>query len=264
MGWGDYAATLALGSASLLVPSWVESPQQARWRGPVLFDASARGVLRLGSAKSRGTAATLSDALVYATLVHNVWVDDIVVVAGGDHNPDVAWQLLVIDAEAHALSLLVTSATKHLVARERPCRDRCDGGSQYSPDSAEPATHVSFYSGHASLTSTSAGLVCAHHEHLPLYGGGVADLAACLGSISVAMSTAALRVAADKHWVSDVLVGQMTGLAIGYGLPTLLFYRDPQRPASLAPRGRSHSPLRWVPLPWVSPHSAGIQGVGLF
>jgi hypothetical protein len=31
----------------------------------------------------------------------------------------------------------------------------------------------SFISGHTLMAFTGAGLICAHHSHLPLYGGGV-------------------------------------------------------------------------------------------
>jgi hypothetical protein len=43
----------------------------------------------------------------------------------------------------------------------------------------------SFYSGHATATATTASLVCVHHQHLPLFGGGFADLVPCLIMIGV-------------------------------------------------------------------------------
>jgi membrane-associated phospholipid phosphatase len=42
-----------------------------------------------------------------------------------------------------------------------------------------------------------------------------------------------LRVAAQEHWATDVVVGQLIGFSIGYFVPTLVYYRDqPQTVAS--------------------------------
>jgi len=93
-----------------------------------------------------------------------------------------------------------------------------------SADCDEKRRYVSFFSGHSSVAFTSAGLTCAHHQRLPLYGGGAADAAACGAMIAVALSTASFRVLADEHYMSDILVGSAVGFAAGYGLPTLLHY----------------------------------------
>src|SRR5690606_36190453 len=73
--------------------------------------------------------------------------------------------------------------------------------------------------------ATGAGLACAHHTHLPLYGGGIADLRACLGAVTLTLTTGALRIASDKHWATDVLTGHLIGFSVGYVLPSLLYYR---------------------------------------
>ena len=69
----------------------------------------------------------------------------------------------------------------------------------------------SFFSGHAAATSTSAALVCIHHQHLPLFGGGAADLAPCVAMVTISFVVGMLRLAYDEHWASDVMIGWADG-----------------------------------------------------
>lgn len=80
----------------------------------------------------------------------------------------------------------------------------------------------SFLSGHAMASFTAAGLMCVHHEMLPLFGGGAPDAWACAWAVSVATLTSISRLAADEHWASDVLIGAGAGWLYGYYLPELL------------------------------------------
>jgi membrane-associated phospholipid phosphatase len=82
----------------------------------------------------------------------------------------------------------------------------------------------SFYSGHSAAVSTMAGLTCVHHQHLPLYGGGFADLVPCMLMVGAAVMTGVTRVIADRHWASDVVVGWTVGAFSGYVLPSILHY----------------------------------------
>jgi membrane-associated phospholipid phosphatase len=54
----------------------------------------------------------------------------------------------------------------------------------------------------------------------------IADLGACLGAITGTLITGALRIASDRHWATDVISGYLLGGAIGYLLPTLLYYKS--------------------------------------
>jgi membrane-associated phospholipid phosphatase len=66
---------------------------------------------------------------------------------------------------------------------------------------------------------------------LPLYGGGLADRAACATALGVGAVTASLRVASDRHYGSDVIVGAGIGLGVGWLMPTLLHYTVIESPA---------------------------------
>jgi membrane-associated phospholipid phosphatase len=154
-----------------------------------------------------------------AQLVLDAWL----VAAGIHRDPDVAWQMTVIDAEIFGLSELAVTMTKLLVARERPYAEHCESSS--GSDCQASNRFLSFYSGHANSASTFAGLTCAHHQKLALYGSVAADLGACLGSVSIALATGLLRTASDNHWWSDVLVGHAVGFSAGYLLSWGLYYR---------------------------------------
>ena len=86
------------------------------------------------------------------------------------------------------------------------------------------ATPVSFFSGHTSVSFASAGLICLHHEYLPLYGSITADGTACVAAVGVATAVAMMRMRADKHWPSDVITGALLGIGFGYFYPKYVYY----------------------------------------
>jgi membrane-associated phospholipid phosphatase len=57
-----------------------------------------------------------------------------------------------------------------------------------------------------------------------LFGGAGADAATCGTALGSATAVALLRVVARKHYLSDVAVGAVVGLASGFGVPQLLHY----------------------------------------
>jgi hypothetical protein len=59
---------------------------------------------------------------------------------------------------------------------------------------------------------------------LPLYGGGAPDIAACAATTTFAASAGVLRIVADRHHASDVLVGALIGAGAGFALPMALSY----------------------------------------
>ena len=84
--------------------------------------------------------------------------------------------------------------------------DTCFGGS-----------FASFPSGHASAAMVGAGLSCAHHTYLPLLGGGTADLAVCALGSAFGVVNGVARLAADRHYASDVVAGLVLGWGVGFG-----------------------------------------------
>ncbi len=129
--------------------------------------------------------------------INNFWVDSLVI------------------AEAAAVSSLVSQIVKSAVGRQRP-EFRYNG-----PPSGPSENNVSFYSGHTSLAfslAVSSGTVATMrgYEMAPwIWGTGLA----------IATTTGYLRIAADKHYITDVIAGAVAGSAFGFGIP-YLFHRN--------------------------------------
>lgn len=230
--WWEAVDAVVLTVADTLVEQDVPIQSNAHWRGGILFDDWARNALRGRTAGTQSVASTTSDVLYYGGTIGPLVIDNYFVALSLHQNADVAAQMLVINMQSLGVSGLISLVAEHGVGRARPYTDRCDPDGKIRDDSGAIMTnhcgtrndYRSFFSGHTAAVSTMAGLTCVHHQHLPLYGGGFADLAPCLVMIGAATATGILRVVYDEHWASDVMVGWITGAFSGYVLPSLLHY----------------------------------------
>lgn len=212
-------------AGALVFDQLLELPAEAHTRGPWLFDAVVRSSLRAGTADDRERAAAMSDALLLALLAWPV-IDGLAVAGIGAQSPDVAWQLTSIVAEVVALDFVLSTFIKALVHRERPHGEECSlADRRTNPDRCGARGRTrSFYSGHASAGFAYAGALCMSHAYLPLYGDAAADAFACGAALATASIIGVLRVVADRHYATDVLVGTLIGLATGLLMPYLLHY----------------------------------------
>jgi len=213
--------------------------------GGVLFDDYFHDVLRLHPPGQRDAARRVSDLMVASTLTWVVAVDSLAVpLARG--SAELSGQMLLMDAEALAFSSLLNTVLFKTFARARPSYTACQQDPNYDPQCDLHPTG-SFPSGHSNNSFTAAGLSCAHHLHVALYGDRLADVLACAGTVTLAAATGTLRVMGDRHYATDVLVGAVFGFAVGYGVPTLLHYGNVQN--DRATPGAVQQPLgRVVPL----------------
>lgn len=218
----EYVVTGLAATASLGIYLGIPNPKPPHWTGGILFDEAVRHAMRLETRKHLATARFSSDVFALTTVTWVVGIDSLAVpVLRG--KSDVAGQLMLLDAEAYAVSTLITNSIFKLVGRARPSYEDCENDPYF-----DSLCHIndtsSFPSGHANFSFTGAGLSCAHHLHLALYGNRAADILACSGTLALAGVTSGLRVLGDRHYVSDVLMGAMIGFAVGYGVPTLFHY----------------------------------------
>lgn len=264
----EIAATSGLG-LQMLAALFVYPEPRIRWEGGILFDDAARKALVLHSRDDRDRAATWSDGLYYVLAAYPFVVDTAIVTAGVHGSGDVSVQMLAMNLESYAFAgAIALSAEK--IGRARPMTDECRKDPSYSDKCKnEVDLALSFMSGHTTVAFASAGLTCAHHQHLPLYGGGVPDLAVCLLGLSAATSTAVLRISSDNHWTSDVLLGAGVGIFGGYFLPSLLHYgftSGPPKGASLLPTFGDSEGAVWAAVlaPEVSVDTLGARLVGVF
>jgi len=186
------------------------------------FDSAARNAFRV----SDGAAAeNAGNAMGYA-IIPLVTVGGSLLAAGYDKRLKEYPVDLLIFAETAIIAADMNQAVKFAAARERPFV-------HFSPDS-DAARHsvgasdslTSFYSGHTTLgfaMATAAGTIASMRHYR------LAPLIWALG-ISLAATTGYLRVAADRHYMSDVLVGGFAGSLCGFINPYFV-HRKRWRPS---------------------------------
>lgn len=241
IGYWLTAASVLGAVASTL---FLQYPDEPRWSGGILFDDAARKALRAHDLGVRTAIRTASDITLVANIVHAGLIDGVLVPLL-DRSPGVAGQLTLINAQAFAINILLSTVLFKAAARERPLIADCRRDPNIDP-LCNSGPYASFPSSHTSTAFTAAGLICIHHQYLPLYGGGW-DVAACAESIAVATATGLFRVIGDRHYMTDVIFGGAMGFTIGYVYPWLLHYSGSSDPPSEARADAVHMSV--VPTP---------------
>ncbi|MEO8800707.1 MAG: phosphatase PAP2 family protein [Polyangiaceae bacterium] len=265
----EVADVFALTAGSYAINAYWEPRHTANWSGGILFDGWVRGALKGRTLAAQETAANVSDYL-YKFGVLTPYVVDVFFVSLSIHqNADVALEMLLMDMQSLGFAGVLSLSSERLAGRARPYVQECGPDNLVRDAQGNPLLNrcdgvgdfQSFYSGHAAAVTTMAGLTCAHHQHLPLYGGGFADLAPCLLMMGAAGATGVTRIIADRHWATDVMTGWGIGILSGYVLPSVLHYGF----SSDHPVGEVRTKnVRMLPSPLIYPGGAGLSMVGLF
>lgn len=259
VGTREYLTVSALVASIVGFRLLVPPPKEPSWSSPVLFDRALGDAVRFESASARDTAATISDGLFLWEILHPAVLDPLVFAWWQRESPMVAWQMFVINAQAYSMTMLMNDVTKRLVGRQRPYAgtEQCLEG---DPSCSGTSANMSFYSGHAAITATGAGLICAHHTQLRLYQNPWLDTGTCALAVAGTAATGVLRMASENHWASDVIVGHLLGYASGYLIPTLFYYKQFRAvPEEQHPTG----PI-YATLPMLTTDSIGITVLGAF
>jgi membrane-associated phospholipid phosphatase len=202
----------ALWLASIALHSEL-APPACRWcRGDALDDGARERLLW----RDPRLAQDVSDVTAFA-LVPTATLGLDALAAAHDHAPRGVGLDAFLVLEATVLALDLNQLAKLLVARERPYMHFHPDGSPPRPHTAD--SDVSFFSGHATETfalAAATGTVATMRGYrwapVPwIVGGGLAA------------GTGYLRIAADRHWLTDVLVGMIVGIGVGIAVP-LLFH----------------------------------------
>ena len=230
LGSGALALTLAV----LALPA----PTICNWCQPTSFDE------RLHSpwlTYRRRTAANYSHLLSFVVIPAGaVGASILLPLADSDpqrHGPENVAML----TEALLVNLALTVTLKRLVARQRPAFHY--GRSRYGEFVADPVEEfLSFPSG-----DTSIAFSVASSATTIAFLRGYAEAPYVLaGGATLATGVALLRVAADVHWLTDVLAGAVLGTLVGAGMPLLLHRRVASEES---PPGSNAMPLpRFAPL----------------
>lgn len=219
------AAAAVVGSALVSKSSWGDAAT-CRWCGvdgaglPAVpgVDRWAHRVLRWDSPDRAAALSHGAVALAYALPVAGLVVVDRG--ASGTY-----WRDVLVVANSYALTQLTTDVAKRTFRRSRPpvVFDR-------QPIHVAGDVH-SYFSGHTSTAFaavTSAATIAARRgrRHARWIGWTGVGLASAAGY---------LRMAADRHYLTDVLTGAALGSAIGLAVPRLF---DGGRPGPRWARAR--------------------------
>jgi len=249
----------------------------AAWAAPKLFDKRSpdlaggvfsdckgtqdrlwsvdRGVRRLVagglSLTQRQRAARVSDATLAASVLLP-WGG-----LAGTRPPHAERDALVI-AETMAVTLAVNDAVKNIFDRPRPYVHFCEPARL--EDLCTRDAQYSFYSGH---TSTSFAAAVLAGRLADMHGRGSTGM--WVTGLTLATTTGFLRIKADKHYLTDVVVGAVAGGLAGWFLPQL---HKPHEDSGPDPSGSiqgspSPPPLLGVAVPGRSPGTGVLIHAGV-
>jgi membrane-associated phospholipid phosphatase len=161
--------------------------------------------------KDTNLASSLSD---YSTFYISPLVGVALLVASeGDFSASRLIDDILPVAETVSIVQVATRLAKYGFARKRPYAYY--GGAALDPTTED---NQSFWSGHSAIgfaVTGAAGTIC-HFRHYwtepYVWGAG----------ITLSLTTEYLRMAADKHWLSDVITGGLVGLGAGLLVPRLM------------------------------------------
>jgi len=200
-------------------------PDACRWCNPPGFDESARGLRWSSPAAAQVAGAGTAFVLAPAAAFGLTWL-----AAGHDARTDEQWTNALWVLEGVSSAMVLTNLAKWSFGRERPAvHFRTTDWETYG----DKERNLSFFSGHSSLAfslAVSSGTVAS------LRGYRWAPLVWAVG-LPVAAFTAYSRIAADAHYLSDVLVGSVMGALVGGGIPLLFHGRadGPEKAARVVP-----------------------------
>jgi membrane-associated phospholipid phosphatase len=192
------------------------APRQCRWCNPPGIDTATRDALRWSNPSVPGALSYVTGYALAPLAAYGL--DAVVVLTSGGSAKEWAVDALII-TEAILSTVDLNQFVKFAAARERPFVH------QLSPEEkrgtgAPGDNNLSFFSGHTSLAFSAAA---ASGAVATVKGYKAAPWIWATG-MTIAAATGYLRIAADKHYLTDVLTGAVLGTAIGFAVP---YYHRP-------------------------------------
>lgn len=195
-------------------------PARPRWTKASAGDLAIRNAMTW---RSPAAARQLSDAFALG-VVPLFGITLTLADVGMSRQWRVLHEDLLIAAEAITVAGMLTQVIKFSSARGRPYTyEVFDGSSSANVDELlvyEADAFLSFPSAHAStafaFASSFATVATLRQRKLAPYLWGI--------GMPIAGFVAYLRVAAHRHWFSDVVIGSTIGSVVGAGLPLLLHH----------------------------------------
>lgn len=218
---------LGLGLAGTLAPEFGKSawaPRTCRWcHGQPDAGVDVNGfdrAIREGFVGAFGaepvTWAKTSDLFTYALLpVASAALD---LVYTWDGKPNLKWGAdVAIVAEAVFLATGFNQAIKFAAGRQRPfvAFDAPHADTLRRNNETSADDNLSFFSGHSTV---AASVTVGMARTIELRTGSRIGYWTLM---PLGVATGLMRLGADKHWGSDVIVGLLVGTAVGWLVPTL-------------------------------------------
>ncbi len=230
--WPELSLTVGLGTASVLLPKlFLESDLDAPPCGSCDSD-DVNGFDRPVTGYYSTAAQHTSDVTI-AVLVLSPYL------LSGLEGFDGEWAKdAVVYTESLGVTLVLTQIVKYVVRRPRPFTYNPDapGNKKRQYDST-----LSFMSGHSAISFTMA--TAAAYTWQLRHPDGNSKYVVWGGLMSLAATTASLRVIGGEHFFSDVLVGGAVGILVGLVVPWLHRAETGNEKARVAGQGPLLSPM---------------------
>jgi membrane-associated phospholipid phosphatase len=209
---GIVTGGLAVTALTLLLLDKSLAPLDCKWCTPSTWEGNLSKSVKWSNPITANAISNVMEYLVPAGvmgfgLIQAYRYDD----------PAAGWSDVLLITEAASLAMLTNVVLKYTVGRARPYV--WQGNPDLYPASVTDA-NVSFYGGH---TTFVFAVVVSGSTLFFMQGMPGAPWVLGVG-LAAAAFTGYLRMAADKHYLSDVLVGAGVGGLIGWAVP-YLFHR---------------------------------------
>jgi membrane-associated phospholipid phosphatase len=206
----DLSITGVMGASIILLTIYQPEllPKTCRWCTPPAIDVAARNALVWrGAERTADILSTVIDAAIPASAATYLLLS---ANGAGDVNAGLVDTLLV--TEAAAAALLLNQVVKLLVGRKRP-HVFVHNELGY----AESEDNLSFYGGHTSFAFSVAAATVTVAAMRGYAGVGI------VAGVGFTLSAAVgyLRIAADQHYLTDILIGSAVGGLIGWAVPRI-------------------------------------------
>lgn len=189
------------------------APSTCRWCNPPAGDLAAKNALRWDNTRNADVASYVTGFALAPMAA--LGLDAAAVYASGGSFREWGEDATII-MESIVIAANLNQLVKFVVARERPFVHDLDPNAK-GRTSSPGDNNLSFYSGHTMLgfvSAVSAGTIASlkGYRAAPwIWGTG----------LTIAAATGYLRIAADKHYLSDVLTGAVMGSVAGFLVPWL-------------------------------------------
>jgi membrane-associated phospholipid phosphatase len=208
VNWAVDGTITGVTLALWVLPEFFKSslvPDTARWITPPGIDVSVRTALVWPDPTP---AALTSDVLVAAIpLGLGLWDFLEANAAGG---LGTAAEDLMVITQAMTVAGALTTVVRYTTVRMRPY-------AYYGEGTGAPEDRLSFWSGHTT-TAFSAAASAGYVAQVRGYGSWPWVYAV---GFTAASAVSYFRVAGDKHWMTDVVVGAVVGTGVGFLVPWL-------------------------------------------